>query len=144
MKGQEALPEHLADDALWHRSTISRGGRVPLRKVVSPASCGISYSYVSSRATKKRSVKGDLPMYLVPSDPVPKTALRTELNQKTPGRPHHLSFVSDYVGVPQGSQYPGFLPDSCHGLASPIRLGCFEGDRLRCRALITSRSISVA
>jgi len=70
-------------------------------------------------------------MHLVPSDPVPQTAHRTELNQESPGRSHHLSFVSDYVGVPQGSQYPGFLSDSRRGVAGTIRLRRLEDDRLR-------------
>jgi hypothetical protein len=69
-------------------------------------------------------------MHLVPSDPVPQTTLRTELHQETPGRPHHLSFVSDYVGVPQGSQYLGFLSESRRGVAGTIRLWRLENDRL--------------
>ena len=71
-----------------------------------------------------------LPMHLVPSDSIPQTALRAKLNQETPRWPHYLSFVSDYVGVPQGSQYPGFLSDSRRGVAGTIRLWRLENDRL--------------
>ena len=67
----------------------------------------------------------------MPSSPIPQTALGAKLNQESPGRPHYLSFMSDYVGVPQGSQYPGFLSDSRRSVASTIRLGCLENDRLR-------------
>jgi hypothetical protein len=36
MKGQEALPEHLTDDVLRHRNTISRSGRVHVAKSRQP------------------------------------------------------------------------------------------------------------
>jgi hypothetical protein len=82
-------------------------------------------------------------MHLVPSDSIPQTALRAKLNQETPGRSHHLSFVSDYVGVPQGSQYPGFLPNSRRSIASTIRLRRLENDRLRNIDIIKIPTVSL-
>ena len=84
-----------------------------------------------------------LPMHLVPSNPVPQTALGTELNQKSPRRLHHLSFASDYVGVPEGSQYPGFLSDSRRSVASTIRFRRLENDLLKSIDIVKIPTVSL-
>ena len=99
-----------------------------LREVVSSDP---SVTAMPCKSAGNEERKTYVPVHLVPSDPVPQTTLGTELNQETPGRPHHLSFVSDYVGVPEGAQYPGFLSDSRRSVASRIRFRRLENDLLK-------------
>ena len=83
MKGQEALPEHLTDDALRDRSTTNGDRRNHIaRKVVSSGSCDVGYSNASLVMANKTSPKRYWPMHLVPADPVPRTALRAKLRRE--------------------------------------------------------------
>ena len=76
MKGQEALPEHLADDALRHRSTTKDDRQ---NQVARSSQLGSKcQSSASSAGNEERKMY--VPMHLVPSDPVPQTALGAKLN----------------------------------------------------------------
>jgi hypothetical protein len=79
---------------------------------------------------REREREREVPTNLMPPDSISQAALRAVLNQNSRRRSYCMCYIGDYVRMPQGRQYPSFLPESCSLHASSVWLGRLENGQL--------------
>ena len=131
MQSEKCLGKDPTDHAFRHRDAVDSGGLyVSHYHEEEPARSTNRYLLRTAASLAQVRRRKDVPMNLMPPDSISQAATRAVPNQNSRRRSCGLSYIYDYVGMPQGGQYSSFLAELRSIDPSSIWLWRLKNDQL--------------